>query len=91
MVLLLAGAVVVQGTKVQQRVQKLVQSINNAQTQVTHSCSYAISRVKNNVPADYASIIGSGSSYTDADFPTSDALYWTDYTTSTLSYLSSFL
>lgn len=84
LLMLLAGAAV-QGARVKQRLQKTIESVNMAQTSVSHSCSYSISRWKNNIVDDYVSIIGSGVKYTDANFPTSDAITWSDYTTNTLT------
>ena len=36
----------------------------------------------------YSTIIGSGVKYTDSNFPTSDAIVWSDYTTGTLTSYS---
>lgn len=89
LMMLLAGASV-HCVKVKQRLQAQLDTVNLASAQVTHSCSYSISRWKNNVPDDYASIIGSGVKYTDANFSPSDAIVWSDYTTGTLtSYATS--
>lgn len=46
---------------------------------VAHTCQFAINRI-NAGPADYASIVASGTLYTDDSFPAnSEMLRWTDY------------
>lgn len=47
-------------------------------TQTTHSCPLAINRIKAG-PANFNTIIGSGSAFTDATFtPSADAVRWSD-------------
>ena len=59
--------------------QELVDNLSSSSAGVTHSCSYAISRWKTGATVDYTKIVGSGSKFTDSEFPTTDAIYWSDY------------
>jgi hypothetical protein len=79
LVLMLCG-LAAQATKTtNNRVQKLVQSLSQTSQGSGHSCSYSINRWKNTANVNASAIIEKGIKFTDTEFPTSDAVYWTDY------------
>jgi hypothetical protein len=80
LLILLALGLVVQGLQTKTKIQQLSQTLSQAQVKdAGHNCSFAIARWKYRAPANFLSIIGSNVNFTDATFPQSDALYWSDY------------
>jgi hypothetical protein len=61
------------------KIQKLAQTLSQAQQSGNHTCQTAINRIK--FPAvDYRTILGSGILFTDEQFNfNNDTSYWTDY------------
>jgi hypothetical protein len=64
---------------IKNRIQHSRNQLAEALAGTSHTCQYSINRV-NAGPADYVSIIGNGTLYTDSSFPaTSEMLAWSDY------------